>query len=125
MRIRTFMIALLLCTVVVSCLLLCIVVVSCLRWTESKITESQRRGSKIVVALDKFEKTEGHFPINLDELVPNYIKKIEPPLAGNGRWSYRLYKNGEVFELSFEGDSPSEPTSSYRSSSKGWYLDTK
>jgi hypothetical protein len=95
------------------------------RWDKQAVKESEARGNKIVAAIESYKKDKAHYPTDLEELVPTYIAKIEPPVAGNGVWKYRLYENGAVFELTFEDDSDYKPSCFYRSDEGTWYLDTR
>jgi hypothetical protein len=95
------------------------------RWSDSKVEESKRRGDNINAALEVYKNENSAFPTKLDSLVPKYIKKIEPPLAGNGKWMYEVYDEGQQYDLGFGGDSDKEPVCWYSHSIKSWVCDTK
>ena len=93
-------------------------------WTKSNIVESQARGNRIVAALDQYKAQNGKYPDSLALLLSGFLGEIEPPLAGNQVWRYAALKDGEDFELGFEG-AADEPTCWYARSRKEWWLDTK
>ena len=95
------------------------------RWSDSKLNESKRRGEKINAALQAYKDEKSVFPAKLDLLIPKYIKKIEPPLAGNGEWLYEVYSDGQQYNLGFEGYSDKEPVCWYAYKTKMWVCDTK
>ena len=59
----------------------------CTDWSTEKIKESHRRGDAIVVALEAYKQKSRVYPSHLEELTPNYIERLKPPVAGNGRWN--------------------------------------
>ena len=94
-------------------------------WSDDKVKDSQVRGDRIASALNQHYTDKGSFPATLEDLVPDYIQEIEPPLAGNQRWKYNVIDSGSDFTLIFEDNSSSLPTSWRKSQSKRWSFDTK
>ena len=84
------------------------------------------RGDEIVQAITSYQNLHGRYPRRLDDLVPQHIASIQPPLAGDSAWLYGLHSvRGRVhFHLSF-GCGP-EPYPCYYYSSAdddGWMPD--
>lgn len=80
-------------------------------------------GNKIVIALEAYKKKTGKYPKILDELVPDYIIKIEPPFAVFPNWNYKPWEDLLGFELEFDGR-PSLRLYGYYSKWKDWFLST-
>lgn len=70
-------------------------------WTPARIAESKAIGDDIVVALREFRKDHETYPIDLQRLVPDYLDRLDPPVAGTQRWLYSVQGNGHRFELAF------------------------
>jgi hypothetical protein len=97
----------------------------CADWSKEAVAQSQRRGDKIIAALEAYKADHTTYPKALDELVPQYLSKIEPPTAGSEVWFYETYEGGSVFKLLFKGPTKYHPSCWYLSSSPDWWLDTK
>lgn len=59
-----------------------------LRHRPGAMAESRARGVELVEALKSFRVAHGTYPETLAELAPEFLKRIEPPLVGKGRWTY-------------------------------------
>lgn len=102
-------------------------------WSPRAVRESQERGNEIVAALERFRERHGSYPSELSELVPCYLRVIEPPLAGSQQWHYKPNGARAQFELWFGGESALEPCVWYcpgvEANAPGlladWAMDTK
>ncbi|MCS7063995.1 MAG: hypothetical protein NZM04_08160 [Methylacidiphilales bacterium] len=111
-------------------------------WTKSNILESQLRGNRIAMALEEYYKDQQYYPEKLDDLLPKYIDKLLPPIAGDGEWEYykdkwefskqtdgsitRTYSDGRTFSLVFRRYRDKHyPYMSYSSRTKTWELVTE
>lgn len=70
-------------------------------WTPDRIARSKRIGDEILRAIAAFYEDHGRCPRELEELVPDYIERIEPPPAGLGRWVYKVRDGGNGCNLAF------------------------
>ena len=68
-------------------------------WTPQRIERSKQIGDEILQAIAAFHEDRGRCPRKLEELVPDYIVRIEPPAAGQGRWIYESYDGGRSCSL--------------------------
>jgi hypothetical protein len=84
-------------------------------WSPEAVAESKRRGDVIVGALLAYHGDKGAYPAQLNGLVPQYLPSIDSPLAGDRKWKYGVYSNGQVFNLSFEGSGSLDPWCMYNS----------
>ncbi len=110
---------------IIAALLLVAVILGCSNWTKENIAESQRRGDVIVAAIEKFHADNKQYPPTLDQLLPKYLSKIDPPIAGNGKWIYTDNGGGGYF-LGFGGDNRDGDPLSYRANTlNGWVIDTR
>lgn len=100
---------------------------SCSRnaWDESAVQKSYVRANRVISALERFSSDHGTYPAALTDLVPGYLDALEKPVAGNRVWIYWVSDDRHVFNLLFEGDTASEPTHSYSSERRSWFVDTK
>ena len=96
---------------------------SCSNWTDQNIRESQRRGDEVMLAINKYFQMHNRYPEKLSGLVPDFIKKVVPPVAGNGTWDY--VNEGNDFYLGFWGPDPDKDPVCYKTSTGGWYMDTR
>ena len=118
----------------VACLALCLT--SC--WTPAGKGQKAEAGYKaaapIIVALEKFRKTRGHYPANLYELLPEYLSDTKA-LLYRGRvqplnspdvsasipeqeFGYQL--DGDTYGLSFSYTGPGMNRCWYNSKMKTW-----
>ena len=97
----------------------------CSKWSDEKVDESKKRGDRIIAALENYRNEHSAYPNSLNDLMPKYLKSIEPPVAGNCKWRYDTYEDGKAFRLIFEDETPDEPTGWYDSKKERWSLDTK
>lgn len=64
------------------------IVMSGYAWDSHRVKESIRRGDEIVAALKQFKNDHGDYPEKLEQLVPQYLEAIPPPVAGENYWKY-------------------------------------
>lgn len=57
-------------------------------WTPERIEQSKRIGDRILAACAAYHSEHGQFPPTLESLVPRYIDRIDPPIAGSETWEY-------------------------------------
>ena len=80
------------------------------------------------MALEYYFKDNGTYPIQLDELVPKYIVKIENPTVGNFTWIYENYKQTTEIEngytLMVHGKYKDSSPVMWRDTLE-WYVDTR
>ncbi len=50
---------------------------------------SRAIGDNIVSAIEQYRVDTGLYPVSLDQLMPKYLPKIEPPVAGRCVWQYK------------------------------------
>ncbi len=62
-----------------------------LYFSEKELTGYAENGNKIVQALKAYHRKSGHYPEKLEELVPEYLKKIPLSEEGDGE-SFIYYK---------------------------------
>ena len=91
-------------------------------WTESRVARSQRVGDAIIVEIKKFREDRGQFPERLDELTPEYLETIPPPLAGSGQWHYERRDEGASYMLQFQ-TIDTYPCCFFESTYGKWYVD--
>jgi hypothetical protein len=93
-------------------------------WSRTQIEESKRIGDTIIVQIERYSADHGMYPNSLDDLVPEYLERITPPVAGLKRWEYtRLTSEGAPeYELAFPSNRDRYPICFYHPGS-GWYLD--
>jgi hypothetical protein len=58
-----------------------------------------KRGAAIIAALEAYRVHKGEYPKELKELVPHYLKHIDPPPAGDRTWTYER-RFADQFDLS-------------------------
>jgi phosphoglycerol transferase MdoB-like AlkP superfamily enzyme len=58
-----------------------------------KLLRTQSIGLEIMAALSNYKNNNGQYPDRLDDLVPNYLEKIEMPPYGNVGWVYSAEPN--------------------------------
>jgi hypothetical protein len=86
--------------------------------------ESERRGDAIVVALEAHLKAKGSYPLQLADLVPEYLPALLPPVAGTRSWRYVVNGQRDQYQLSFGDGEFHYPSHSIGSrSTAGWYRD--
>ncbi|WP_092051418.1 hypothetical protein [Planctomicrobium piriforme] len=87
--------------------------------------KTQRLGDHIIGALNRYREERNDFPKSLEELVPDYLETIPPPLYGERKWVYhRIETPGEPpqFELTF-GPPNLYPCVFYESKHRTWTVD--
>ncbi|MGD8452101.1 MAG: hypothetical protein PVJ57_09810 [Phycisphaerae bacterium] len=113
-----------LCALGVLCAL-CVLAFWALRsdWTPPRIEESKRIGDRILEACAAYHEDHGRYPASLDKLVPEYLDRIEPPVAGSKTWRYG--GNDEACTLTFGQGEHCYPCC-FRSWPKDsqWHMDT-
>ena len=92
---------------------------------DSSVNESKKRGDRITSALAAYRADNSVYPENLELLVPKYIPKIDPPASGNKSWIYKTYENGQMYNLGFKGNTPTEPECRFNSKENYWECDKK
>jgi hypothetical protein len=86
--------------------------------------ESEARGNAIVLALAAHFRAKGSYPLQLADLVPDYIPALLPPVAGTRTWRYVVNGQRDQYQLSFGDGEFHYPAHFIRSnSSDGWYRD--
>jgi hypothetical protein len=82
------------------------------------------RGSAIIAALTRFDADSGHYPSDLENLVPELLppSAIAVPEAPGERYPWEYETTGRTFVLRFRyaGSSPGMTTCSYKSSKPMW-----
>jgi hypothetical protein len=108
-------------TLIFSCLLM---LAACSGSSEdlprAQVEESKQRGDKIIAALKQFHADRGTYPRSLSELVPNYMKEIQPPTVNPAKWHFNSDGNG--FSLKF-GDETGRGAYVYRTSAQDWWME--
>ncbi len=79
-------------------------------------------GDEIVKALDKYRERHGKWPSSLQELVPDLLPAVVPPLDGLASWDYALSHDATQFNLAFGVGSGRFPVC-YYSHDRGWQVD--
>lgn len=90
------------------------------KWYPWKVRESKIRGNTLIGAIDAYKGDHGRYPDTLDDLVPQYISKIEEPTAGSKKWDYYSEYAGSTFTLAFEDDNANVPRWYYRRDLHRW-----
>lgn len=99
---------------------------------ESALEASKQRGARIVEGLAAYERETGTYPTRLEDLVPEYLPAVEPPLWGLQRWRYRTYmpeapvqpqdSSALYFQLSVAADPSGYPVLYYDFATGRWVL---
>lgn len=63
---------------------------------EGNLEESKDRGAELVTALTAYMDVHGTYPEQLDDLVPDHVPEVRPPVWGLERWRYRRYTPASV-----------------------------
>lgn len=72
---------------------------------EGRLEESKERGADIVAGLESYRARHGTYPEQLQDLVPEYVPRIEEPTWGLERWRYRRFTPDDVAALASATDS--------------------
>ena len=64
---------------------------------------SRNIGEGIIAALQKYKKDNNVFPNDLEQLVPDYLQEIRPPIWGDCEWIYFPEDNGQEFFIMVRG----------------------
>ena len=95
-------------------------------WSEADIEATWERGDTIIAALEKYRGANRGYPATLQDLVPDYLPEIPPPVVGGPEWVYQVRETGQVFDLGFGAPTDlAKPYSVYSSDSPrggGWYV---
>lgn len=96
------------------------------RWSQSGVDMTTKRGNAIVAALHRFNAGNGHFPAELTELVPKYIRSIEPPEVGDREWVYVQKDHGKDFDISVKSreatDEPDYEHMEFNHDLEAWHM---
>jgi hypothetical protein len=109
--------------IVFSVLLFC--VAGCVRWSDTDVAETKRRGDLVRAALADYREKKGAYPERLSELVPAFISSIPQPTVGKSAWDYRMFasERGDyrlAVAVRFRSDPLLEATAR-----RSWVFDTK
>jgi hypothetical protein len=66
---------------------------------EGRLAESKEHGAEIVAGLEVYRARHGTYPQRLEDLVPEYARRIEQPTWGLERWRYRRFTPEDVAAL--------------------------
>jgi type II secretory pathway pseudopilin PulG len=89
---------------------------------KQKLENSESLAATIVNALREYKLANGHYPSELNELVPKYLPRIEPPTWGNPDWDYRRVDSvdaDDTFSLLFKTSNTNEH--GYDSENDEWH----
>lgn len=99
---------------------------------EDALEASKQRGAHIVEGLAAYRQQHGTYPARLEDLVPQYLTHIQPPLWGLQRWRYRTYSpeapeppqdtSAVYFQLSVAADRSGYPVLYYDFAAQRWVL---
>jgi type II secretory pathway pseudopilin PulG len=100
---------------------------------QGQLEESKERGAVIVEGLEAYRARHGTYPAALEELVPDYAERIEPPSWGLERWRYRRFTPEELaavadttgrvyFQLSVAANQSGYPVLYYDYTARRWVL---
>jgi hypothetical protein len=99
---------------------------------EGRLEESKERGAVIVEGLQRYRAAHGTYPPELEELVPDYAPRVEPPTWGLERWRYRRFTPEELaqgagddaiyFQLSVAANASGYPVLFYDYVGRRWVL---
>ncbi|MBK8783114.1 MAG: hypothetical protein IPO22_15195 [Anaerolineales bacterium] len=82
--------------------------------------QGQERAVGLITELEQYKTDTGHYPINLELLVPAYLPNIPRPAPG-WRYQYETQSDGETFTLFFMiGKSMDGDYCEYTSVTKQW-----
>jgi hypothetical protein len=59
------------------------------------VLQTMARGDVLVAALRRYKADRGEYPLSLRALVPDYVGRIDMPLAGTPRWNYMRWSTPE------------------------------
>ncbi|MCC7387855.1 MAG: hypothetical protein IT431_03715 [Phycisphaerales bacterium] len=91
-----------------------------LRDTPRAYAESRARADGIVEALGRYHAAKGRYPGSLEELTPQFLDVLRPPLVGKGRWTYSAGPDGGYYLEMFVGP---DYESDFCTSTSSWYRD--
>ncbi len=92
-----------------------------LKYSDAAYETTKSRAAALVAAIEAYKQSRGGYPERLDDLVPAFATTIEPPIVGDGKWTYTRV-SADRFQLGFfvgpiyEGDG-------YDSARGTWYVD--
>ena len=85
--------------------------------------ETIRRGDSIVKALKAYKAHNGTYPQSMTTLTPHYIEKLPDAIWGTCRWQYRVFEDGQRFDLAVGENSEMYPCVFITSEMDSWYFD--
>jgi hypothetical protein len=97
----------------------------CADWSQPSIATSKQTGDKIMAALEAYRADNSVFPQRLEDLIPRYLERIDPPLAGDRQWHYWTRPPYTNCEISFEGPSVHDPNYFRGPGGDEWQVDTR
>lgn len=93
-------------------------------WSDREVSETMTQARRMINACYAYKERNGRFPKTLEDLVPHFLRNVEPPAVGHKSWTYSSYNQGKAFYLSFAANSRLYPGKSYASGrSPPWSLD--
>ncbi len=90
-------------------------------------TLNKQRAAPLIVALERYQKTQGHCPEALDALVPEFVPELPRALRRDheSTFHYRCAKDGRRFWVAFDDSSgvflPSDIVYEYDSQPRTWW----
>lgn len=73
---------------------------------QGSLEQSKEVGAAIVEGLEMYRARHGTYPATLEELVPEYIPRVEPPTWGLERWRYRRFTPDDIAAAAAMAASP-------------------
>ncbi len=81
---------------------------------------SRAIGDTIVAAIEQYRADTSLYPVSLDQLVPQYLPAIDPPVAGRAEWTYKQHPT-HGFTLGYHVG-PMYEEDSYVGAGKRWRI---
>jgi hypothetical protein len=86
-----------------------------------KYAETRARAEAILDALAAYRRSRSEYPGALEELVPEFLPALLPPLVGRGRWDYERRDQSHFILRFFVG--PTYESDAYDSERQDWRTD--
>jgi hypothetical protein len=69
------------------------------KWSTAGVAETKQRGDMICHAIDAYRAKTGKYPSRLEDLQPEFLRKIPQPTVGHKQWDYMLIDKGTNYWL--------------------------
>jgi predicted transcriptional regulator len=96
-----------------------------LEWLDAQYRVTTSRAQTIIDALERYKQDHSIYPKKLEDLLPQYLDQIEPPVEYHGYWKYETYNNLTEYKLKFGADLEYSVVHEYDPRKRKWDFDEK